>query len=186
MNDTPSGAANFALMQARIKMRAAEARKAEDWFDIFQDVVYSGVRQTLGPEQSSIAHGLLKEQDYSFTQVRDKLRVQGLDIGGGVEWEGPEIGHNGFGIACIMGWPRGMWAEVTWGDKSKIKFVGKQAEIAVSFFIWWTSFHQVYMETTQPGVIISEATKRRLIEPGTSDWLSYNKGKADDVGSSPP
>jgi hypothetical protein len=185
MNDERQ-AVDFAALQLRIQMRAAKARSAEDWFDIFQEVVFSGLRQSLaqaGVEGTQLADKVLDEQRIFYRNVRDRFRVQGMDLGEGVEWEGPIIAPDQFGFPRIMGWPRGMWARATWGDKSKVEWRGKEAEIAVSFVIWWSCFQQVYQEaaTQHSGLIVNESVQRRLVQQDSSEFVDYVKRKAEGL-----
>lgn len=172
---------DFAVLQQRIQMEAVKARKAEDWFDLFQEIVFSGVRQTMsqaGVEGTKVADKVLDERRPTYARVRDRFRVQGLDLSENVEWEGPVIGPDQFGFPRIQGWPRGMWARATWGDGSTVEWRGAEAEIAVSFVIWWSCYQQVYQQAHDPGVIITDDMRRRVVQPGTSDYVDYVQAKA--------
>lgn len=171
-------------LTAAAKERAARARSAAEWFDIFIDVVEQGVRQ--GLEMNKRGHEILDvlaEHRPSWRRVREALSAQGLELNEGVEVEGPVIGHNQLGIPEVIGWPMGPVAKLYWTDGSKLEFTGKAALVAASFIIWWTGFNQVHMvqfggDTPPP--------QSRIVEPGSDDYLRYIQAKAKAQESPEP
>jgi hypothetical protein len=170
--------AEYHSLAARASERAARAKSAADWFDIFTDIVEQGVRQGLEMNgQSDKVLETLQEHRPTWRKVRDAFSAQGLELNEGIDVEGPTIALNSLGIPEIVAWPMGPVARFFWTDGSTLEFTGRSALVAVSFVMWWTGFNQVHV-TEFGGAAQSE--RRRIIDPTSTEYQRYVREKQAD------
>ncbi len=169
------GAAAEILRRREIDVRAANAKTAADWFDIFREVVTGGV-QSIMEKNGQGSDVSVKISDYtgSFAAVRDGFSAQGLDLNENVEWEGPvPVVDPKSNLIMGLEWPQGQEVVFIWPTKERLLFRGQKALVAVCFIMWWANF--------QPGFAKMQGKElggqRRLIDPGSPEWLSYMKGR---------
>ncbi len=176
-----------ANLKARTDLAAAQARTAGEWFDIFLEIVISGVRQTMeanGSSQEDFS-AKMRDQDPYNKVVRGKFEAHGLPITEEIDFEGPDVKHDELGMPHNVSWPRGVWVEFYWpaegrqGDR--LRFEGQAALTALSFILWWVGFNQVAMHMAGK----SPEEKARLVQPGSNEYLSYIDGKERDRPTRP-
>lgn len=166
-------------------LRAALARTAGEWFDIFVDITSAGVRQTLelslppGEATAEFDRKMTEQKPY-FRAVRADFESHGLPLTDEIEIEGPEVRLDAAGMPHIVEWPRGVWIEFIWpqaGSKGdRLRFMGQKAIVALAFIQWWTSFHTV----AQRMAGIEGNEQRRIIDPNSPEYKSYFAAKAKD------
>lgn len=166
-------------LRLRAEGAAALARQPAEWFDIFADIVSTGVRQTLElSDAPADEHAKrMREQEPYFKHVRSTFQSHGLPLDEEIEIEGPEIGMDSDGVPRITAWPRGVYCEFTWpneGSRAKpLRFEGQSAIVAVAFIQWWVGFQHVYLR--QQGREV--AGQRRLIQTGSREYIDYLRGR---------
>lgn len=178
--------AQIALMQQRTNAAAAEARTAGEWFDIYWDIVATGVRHILEAnhaDKTSAAAEFDKRmaEHMQFAKVvRREFVSHGLPLLEEIEWEGPLCEHDEAGLPHIVSWPRGVWIEFFWptaGSKGdKLRFEGQAAVCALGFIQWWVGFQQVGAHMAGKEV----EAKTRIIEPGSNEYVKYMAAKAKE------
>ena len=175
--------AEDAVLQGEAVRLASRAKTAAEWFDIFVSITTEGVRQGLETQKrGNELKALMDEQKPVFARVRDRFSVQGLELNEQVDVEGPLVQHNVLGMPEVIDWPEGLKATFTWSDASRLVFKGQDALVAVAFIMWWTVFNQVHMQ--QFGAGPGEA-KRRVIDPGSNEYLRYMAAKAQEKDQNP-
>ncbi len=166
---------------AEVELAKGKARTAEDWFDIYISVVEHGVK-TVCEAHGESAVERLAEQRPSFAAVRHVLKYQGLPLTETMEWEGPEYVADENGFYHSLLWPRGQWIKITWPDRDHVEFRGQQAVVAATFLLWWQQFQDLAMAQQASLTGQQQASSRRLIEPGSPEWLNYFAAKAKRDG----
>jgi hypothetical protein len=167
-------AADLARKRA-IDLKAATAKTAADWIDIYKEVVYGSVQSVLEKNgQGSDVSPKLAEYQGSFAAVRDAFSAQGLDLNEEVDWQGPvPIIDPKSNLIMGLEWPHGQEVTFFWPNGERLTFRGQKALVAVTFIMWWANF--------QPGFAKIQGKEpegqRRLIEPGSPDWHNYMKGR---------
>jgi hypothetical protein len=165
--------------RARTELALAKARAAEDWFDIYVSIVEHGVR-TMMEQNGQDPREKLAEQKGYFSAVREILKYEGLPLTETMEWEGPEYLQDRNGTYTGLEWPRGQWIRITWPDGRKVEFTGQRANIIATFLLWWQQFQTLAI--AQQNQLDGKEGARRLIEPGSPEWLSYVSGKRGELG----
>lgn len=167
-----------AIEQAKVK--AAEAKSAKDWMDLYQEITESSVKSIYEAEGNG--HRVLEALEPwrpCYKRVGIELQAHGLPLSEQIEVEGPIMGNTRTGLPVIDGWANGkVEATFHWPDRSKLTFRGRDALVAVTFWMWWVNFQDVHNQ--QLGVAQAAEQRTRLILPGSPDSLSYHAAKKDD------
>lgn len=157
--------------------RASRAKTAGEWFDIFADITITGVRQGLeANNQGHLLSELLAPQKPVWDRVRARFAAQGLELNEGIEIDGPVVQPNVLGVPEVVDWPKGLQAEFTWTDGTRLMFKGHDALVATAFIQWWSTFNQVHMHQFGTGSA-ALAPKTRLIDPGSNEYINYIMAK---------
>lgn len=170
----PSAEEQALIKRRKLDARAADARTADEWFDIFEQIVRDGVMSTAKAhgDAEKGEHGLADNRPY-LKHVRHVISLHGLSLSEDVDMEGPVplFGQNN--VMVGVEWPNGQYVKLFWQDKSMLEFRGQNALVAFAFMSWWGTFRQPYEMLTGK----QENQERRVIMPGSPDWMSYLKGR---------
>lgn len=163
-------------LQARrlLDARAANARSADEWFDVFEEMVRLGVMSTSkahGDEKKGM-EGFLETKPYLDT-VRRMVVSHGLTMAEDIEIEGPVPVLGANNVMVGVEWPAGQYIKLFFQDKSVLEFRGRHALAAYAFFAWFGTFRETYDLLTG----VPENQERRVIAPGSSEWNSYMQGR---------
>lgn len=163
------------LRRRKLDVRAAEARSTTEWFDIFQEIVFGGVQSILEDHgQGSDVSGKLADIRPACKAVREAFAAQGLDLNEDIDWEGPVPVIDPQSQLCMgLEWPNGQEVTFIWPTKETIRFRGQKALVATCFMMWWSNFQPTLKHMQGK----STEGERRLIEPGSPEWLNYMKGR---------
>ena len=115
----------------------------------------------------------------SFAVVKRELQAHGMPLSEDIEVEGPTMGHTTSGIPVVVAWPTGVWVRFIWPDQSRISFRGHDAQVAVTFWIWWADFQDVHMK--QMDIAKDAQAKTRIILPGSAESQAYHDAKRKDL-----
>lgn len=178
LGDAAARAHRDEVERVRVELAIGKARKAEEWFDIFQSVVEAGVKN-IAEDNGEQALDRIKEQRGCFAEVRHIIKYQGLSLTESMEWEGPDYIRDEHGFYHGITWPRGEWLKVTWPDHDKVEFRGQKALIMATFLLWWQQFQDLAI--TQENLVQGKEAPRRLIEPGSAEWVRYFQEKKKDL-----
>jgi len=160
-----------------VALKAALARDAGEWFDIFEEIVVFGMKDVLeSTGQGFSVVEKLKEQQPYFAKVRRELVAHGLPITEDVDWEGPETFTDSMGNPNNVTWPRGEWIKLYWPDGSMLEFRGQAALTALSFIMWWANF----TKATSAIVGQDQVETKRMVQPGSPEWNSFFSAKKRD------
>lgn len=173
----PSDGIDEAVIMERAHAKAATARGAGDWFDIYTEIVEMGVKKVF--ESNGDGHLVLEKlapRRRDAAIVRREFVAHGLALSEEIQCEGPEITPDPNGQLTQYSWPRGLWVHFIWPDGSILKFQGTKSITALGFVQWWTTFHLHYKHLVDP----SAPQKRRIIEAHTPEWDAYMRAKARD------
>jgi hypothetical protein len=170
-------------LRARHLLAEASARSAEEWFDIFKEIVATGVRQSLERNGDGIVlfDQKMAEQKPFWAKVRADLVAHGLPLSEDVEIDGPDVSRDASGAPHIVEWPRGMWVVLHWpeeGRSSSLRFEGHCALIALGFLLWWGDFHSQAKQLEGK----AETPVSRIVDPKSAEYRQYMAGKAADLG----
>ncbi len=174
-NQDHANAAHAQKMQAL----AAEARRPGEWLDIYSEIVEYNVKTTMEAHgDGQVALEALRERRGHIKHIRTALEEHGLPLSEDVEIEGgPHVEQDQFGLPTKVIWPGGEWIRLCWKDGSKVEFRGAKAWTAYTFIRWWASYHQMFLQLTDPG---SAKPKSRIIEPHSPEWVKYMEAKRKD------
>jgi hypothetical protein len=162
--------------------KAAFARTAGDWFDIFNEITDQSVVSILESHGESPVEDL-KEWKADRDAVRREFVAHALPLSENIEIEGP-VRHPQHPMNPNMVlWPGGQQLTLHWPDKSKLFFRGRKAVIAFSFILWWDGFQQQFKILT--GGPVEQGGQSRMIRPGSKEWKEYWHQKAMDQKGSP-
>jgi len=165
--------AETAILDVETQRKAARAKSAEDWFDIFTEVTRQGVFQTAEVNGNrALAEEKWAAEVPGLRAVRDAFRVQGMELNESIDCEGPLLSHDSMGFTHVA-WPNGMWAKFIWTDGSTLDFQGRHALLAVAFVLWWTNFNLVHTEEHGG----STAQKSRIVDPNSDEYRDYMSRK---------
>lgn len=175
-----AGDAQHVAKLEQAKVRAAEARTPREWMELFQEITESSVKTI--QENEGLGHKVLEVLEPwrpSYRRVSEALQSHGMPLTEEIEVEGPIMGTTRSGLPVVDGW-HGGHPNVTfhWPDKSKLHFRGRDALVAVSFWMWWVHFQEVHNQ--QLGIAKNAEMRTRLILPGSPDSVSYHAAKKDD------
>jgi len=168
------------------QLKAAAARTAEEWMDIFWEVVKHGVKQTLeraGDDGTEYSRRIREQQPF-VSRVRADFKAHALPLTEEVEFEGPTVQKDAAGSPHIVEWPRGVWILFHWpeGGKSEdLRFEGQAALVALAFILWWGPMSGVGKHMAGKDA----APTRRIVEPGSSEYMNYITAKGKDLGKQP-
>jgi hypothetical protein len=166
-----------AVLLERAHAKAATARDAGEWFDIYTEIVEMGVKKVM--ESAGDGHLVLEKlapRRRDAAVVRRDFIAHGLPLSEAIKCEGPEVTADPNGNMTQYSFPRGMWVRFIWPDRSKLEFRGSKAIVAIAFIQWWVGFHQHYKQLVDP----SAPKKKRIIEAHTPEWDAYMRAKALD------
>lgn len=176
--------------QMHVQLKTAEARTPGDWIDIFQEIVEFTVRTTMEEHgEGSQVLEKLEPTRSAIKQVRARLMEHGLPLLENIDIDGPDIRPDAMGCLTNVSWHRGQWVKLCWPHhKDVLEFRGQQALVALSFVMWWSNFHQTakQWDTQLQGGQAAVAGARRMIEPGSPEWVRYFTAKQADQGGSIP
>ncbi len=161
--------------QQRIAMKAALARDAGEWFDIFDEVVTSYTVKTMEAHGDS-AVDVIKDWKDDRAAVRREFVAHGVPLTDEIEVEGPAPDPSRPTDPTALLWPMGQQATFIWPDGSKLAFRGRKALIAFSFVRWWAEFHNTYK--VGPAQV---EEKHRIVAPGSAEWNEYYRRKNEDI-----
>lgn len=164
--------------RTKLSVRAAEARGAGEWFDIFQETVFGGVKSIM-EEHGQGSDVLAKLDDYSASckRVRSAFVTMGLDLNEELEWEGPvPVIDPKSGLTMGLEWPNGQEVTFVWPTKEKLQFRGQSALVATCFIMWWANFQPTHAHMQGK----STEGARRIVQPGSKDFMNYMRGKPKD------
>lgn len=167
-----AAAADEAAFQAKVMHKAALARTAGDWFDIFDEVTTNAVVKTMeshGDSPMDVLHDWKDDR----AAVRREFVAHELPLTEEVEFEGPVPDPERPTDQTAILWPAGQFINFHWPDGSRLSFRGRKAIIALSFILWWDGFHSAYKVSLGQQV----GGQSRVIEPGSPEWLDYYKNK---------
>lgn len=158
---------------------AAQARRPGEWIDIYSEIVEHNVKTTMEAHgDGATALERLKERRTHVRFIRAAFEEHGLPLSDDVEIEGgPQVDYNQLGLPTRVIWPSGEWIRFFWPDGSKIEFRGEKAWISYAFMQWWSGYHVMFLQLTDPTAI---KPKTRIIEPHSAEWLSYMEAKRKD------
>ena len=160
--------------QQRIAMKAAAARNAGDWFDIFDEVVTSYTVKTMESHGDS-AVDVINDWKDDRLAVRREFVAHEIPLSEDIEVEGPEPDPSRPTDPTALLWPRGYQATFIWPDNSKLSFRGRKALIAFAFVRWWAEFQNTFKVNPVPN-----AGQTRIVAPGSPEWNEYYRAKAID------
>jgi xanthine/CO dehydrogenase XdhC/CoxF family maturation factor len=166
-----------AMVLERARARAATARDAGEWFDIYTEIVEQAVKRTL--ESAGEGHLVLErlaDRRAAATVVRREFQAHGLPLSEDIDVEGPLVTPDPMGFLTNVSWPRGQWVRFIWPDQSKLEFRGMKAVVALAFIMWWENFHLQFQAMHDKNA----PQKRRVILPHTPEWDRYMAAKAAD------
>lgn len=161
----------------QVQLAAAQARSAEDWFDIFMSIVAHGVRDlTVKHGDAEMGERNLKDQRNYAATVRAAFKYNGLPLTEEMFIVGPTpVIDPETGIDVGVDWNGEQVVTFEWpSDKSsKLRFRGQEALIAYAFVRWWTGFQSTYQ------IMEGKAAEgeKRIIQPGSAEYIDYNKGR---------
>lgn len=169
-------------IKAAAKLKAAEAKTAGDWFDIFISIVESSVQQVSelsGTPQEQYSATLREQASYNKV-VRRKFEEHGLPLTDEIDFEGPDVQSDALGMPHNVTWPRGAWIEFFWPSQGRrgerLRFEGQYALTALAFIQWWIGFNQVGMHMAGKTPI----EKPHVVAPGSNEYLDYIEAKKKD------
>lgn len=166
-----------------IQARAAEARSPGEWFDIYCEVVEFNVKTTMEAHgDGALALEKLRERRTHAKVIRAEFERSGLPLSEDIEIEGGPVVHQSpLGLPTRIEWPSGMWIRFILVDGTKIEFRGEKAWTAYTFIRWWDSYHQRFLQLTDPtAAAAASKPKTRIIEPHSPEWLRYMAAKRAD------
>jgi hypothetical protein len=169
-------------MRARHVLAEAEARSADEWFDIYREIVFKGVQQILEANGAGgeTFDSKIAEQRPFWAKVRADFTSHGLPLSEEVEWEGPQVRRDQTGAPNIVEWPTGMHITLYWpaeGTKAQLRFEGQCALVALGFILWWGDFHSQAKSLAGR----DDAPTSRIIDPTSREYHRYVQDKAADL-----
>lgn len=125
-------------VEVMARIRAANARTAEVWFEIWQEVVEAGIffMVTNRPDKETVYENLRSRRPI-YKRIKLEFKAMALDL------------TEKFLISGMDQDPDGTWrmkgSQITIAlrtRKEKVVFKGEDAQVAFAFFTWWHSFKQ--------------------------------------------
>lgn len=176
------------LVKRSIEERASKAKTAGDWWDIFMAIVENAAVDTLkanplNTRENDAAYGRLRDMLARSKRLKLDFNAQGLDLSEEVECEGPVVKPDASGMPHNVEWPTGRWVSFIWPSGEKLSFRGEDAQVALSFFMWWVNFSQQFRQRF--GIEEQAEPARRIVEPGSPEWISYMAAKKTDQKAKP-
>jgi hypothetical protein len=170
-----------AALQQKIDLASAVARGPGEWLDIYRAIVEQAVRQTLeaNGDDGTEVQKRLKENAPHFDRVRRDFAAHGLPLLEEIEVEGARIitGPSGVDEGFLYDDPSNPEVRFYWpseGSKPKpLCFQGQAGVVALTFIRWWTGFQEVALKQSGQEREVS----RRIVTPGSSDYLRYLFGR---------
>jgi hypothetical protein len=157
------------------QFKAALARTAKDWFEIYIEMVEVNLRhlEKTDPKNHAATYATwTQESRPRLRRICAAFTAAGLNLSDQLEVEGPDIR---FG-KIVFPDPTRPRLVLHWPDGQYLTFDGVDAMSATAFFIWWQNFQVPLFGTDS----LSGSQDNKILKPGDAAFGEYMRAKAAD------